>query len=269
MLLREGRATSSGRTASYGPFIQILRQDAGINDGDTESEGWQKLESRVRQLFPGEAEDLLPPLGTLGRLHRPPGAGRKRPLRRRQRDETAPLRRGSAVRPALDRRAADGVGVRGLALGGHVFERTASRMSSPSSSPPLCSSPWPLATSPNRRPHSCLTLVRRDHPQRLVEVPLEPLDEDDTRPAWPRACSARPSSHPICVPWSSGRPMGIRSSSRSSSRCSSMSAQWSGMSRSGSWRATKELHRGGNSRHAPRLDPCPHRSTRGRCAPRC
>ena len=205
MLLREGRATSSGRTASYGPFIQILRQDAGINDGDTESEGWQKLESRVRQLFPGEAEDLLPPLGTLagytGRLAL---------------DESVRYVDANAMKPRLFAAARQYV----LRLTAElptalVFEDwhwadTSSSELLAHVIPLVESAPLLVALAARDEPDSpaarLLDVVRRDHPQRLVEVPLEPLDEEDTA-RWPRACSARPSSRPICVPWSSGRPM--------------------------------------------------------------
>ena len=179
MLLREGRATSSGRTASYGPFIQILRQDAGINDGDTESEGWQKLESRVRQLFPGEAEDLLPPLGTLagytGRLAL---------------DESVRYVDANAMKPRLFAAARQYV----LRLTAElptalVFEDwhwadTSSSELLAHVIPLVESAPLLVALAARDEPDSpaarLLDVVRRDHPQRLVEVPLEPLDEDDT-----------------------------------------------------------------------------------------
>ena len=179
MLLREGRATSSGRTASYGPFIQILRQDAGINDRDTESEGWQKLESRVRQLFPGEAEDLLPPLGTLagytGRLAL---------------DESVRYVDANAMKPRLFAAARQYV----LRLTAElptalVFEDwhwadTSSSELLEHVIPLVESAPLLVALAARDEPDSpaarLLDVVRRDHPQRLVEVPLEPLDEDDT-----------------------------------------------------------------------------------------
>ncbi len=37
MLLREGRATTTGRTTSYAPFLEILRRDAGVADDESEA----------------------------------------------------------------------------------------------------------------------------------------------------------------------------------------------------------------------------------------
>jgi tetratricopeptide (TPR) repeat protein len=179
MLLREGRATSGGQTASYGPFIEILRQDAGINDRDTEIEGWQKLDTRVRQLFPGDAEDLLPPLGTLAGY-----AGRV------ALDESVRYVDANAMKPRLFAAARKYL----LRLTAElptalVFEDwhwadTSSSELLAHLIPLVESAPLLIAVTGRDEPDSpaaqLLELVRRDHPQRLVEVPLEPLGEDDS-----------------------------------------------------------------------------------------
>jgi class 3 adenylate cyclase/tetratricopeptide (TPR) repeat protein len=179
MLLREGRAMSSGRTASYGPFIEILRQDAGINAGDTEIEGWQKLESRVRQLFPSEAEDLLPPIGTLAGY-----AGRV------ALDESVRYVDANAMKPRVFAAARQYV----LRLSAElptalVFEDwhwadTSSSELLAHLIPLVESAPLLLALTARDEPDSpaarLLEVVRRDQPQRLVQVALEPLDEDGT-----------------------------------------------------------------------------------------
>ena len=179
MLLREGRATPSGHTASYGPFIHILRQDAGINDGDTEAEGWQKLEVRLRQLFPNEAEDLLPPLGTLAGF-----TGRV------AHDESVRYVDATAMKPRLFAAARQYV----LRLTAElptalVFEDwhwadTSSSELLAHVIPLVESAPLLVAVASRDEPDSpaarLLDIVRRDHPQRLVEVPLEPLGEEDT-----------------------------------------------------------------------------------------
>jgi class 3 adenylate cyclase/tetratricopeptide (TPR) repeat protein len=179
MLLREGRAISSGRTTSYGPFIEILRQDAGINDRDTETESWRKLESRVRQLFPAEAEDLLPPLGTLAGY-----AGRV------ALDESVRYVDANAMKPRLFAAARKYL----LRLTAElptalVFEDwhwadTSSSELLAHVIPLVESAPLLVAVTGRDEPDSpaaqLLELVRRDHRQRLVEVPLEPLGEDDS-----------------------------------------------------------------------------------------
>ncbi len=63
--LLEGRAIPFGSAISYWPFVEIVRGDAGINEEDGEDESWRKLESRVSELFPADADDVLPYLGSL------------------------------------------------------------------------------------------------------------------------------------------------------------------------------------------------------------
>jgi class 3 adenylate cyclase/tetratricopeptide (TPR) repeat protein len=179
MLLREGRATSGRQTTSYGPFIEILRQDAGINDRDTEAEGWHKLETRVRQLFPGEAEDMLPPLGTLA------GYASRVAL-----DESVRYVDANAMKPRLFAAARKYL----LRLSAElptalVFEDwhwadTSSSELLAHVIPLVDSAPLLIAVTGRDEPDSpaalLLELVRRDHRQRLVEVPLEPLGDDDS-----------------------------------------------------------------------------------------
>jgi class 3 adenylate cyclase/tetratricopeptide (TPR) repeat protein len=179
ILLREGRASASGRTTSYGPFIEILREDAGITDRDTEGEGWQKLESRVRQLFPEEADDLLPPLGTLAGY-----AGHvalDKSVRYVDANAMKP-RLFAAARTYLLRLTAE----LPTAL---VFEDW--HWADTSSSdllvhvlPLIESAPLLVAVTGRDEPDSpvgqLLELLRRDYRERLVEVPLEPLGEDDS-----------------------------------------------------------------------------------------
>ena len=61
----EGRALSFSQTMSYLPFLEIVKDCAGINEDDGEDESWTKLERRVTVLFPGDAADVLPYLATL------------------------------------------------------------------------------------------------------------------------------------------------------------------------------------------------------------
>jgi len=61
----EGRALSITQGISYVPFIEIIRQDAGIAEDDTEDTSWEKFERRLRALFNDETADVLPYLATL------------------------------------------------------------------------------------------------------------------------------------------------------------------------------------------------------------
>ncbi len=63
--LLEGRAIPFGSAISYWPFVEIVRRDAGISEEDGEDESWRKLERRVFGLFPGDADRVLPYLGSL------------------------------------------------------------------------------------------------------------------------------------------------------------------------------------------------------------
>ncbi|MGZ4394085.1 MAG: ATP-binding protein [Gaiellaceae bacterium] len=63
--LLEGRAIPFGSAISYWPFVEIVRHDAGIIEEDGEDESWLKLERRVSELFPEDADKVLPYLGSL------------------------------------------------------------------------------------------------------------------------------------------------------------------------------------------------------------
>jgi class 3 adenylate cyclase/tetratricopeptide (TPR) repeat protein len=56
----EGRAVSIGRTVSYLPFLEMIRADAGIGDGDDEAAVRSKLEARIAALFPSDVPEVLP-----------------------------------------------------------------------------------------------------------------------------------------------------------------------------------------------------------------
>ncbi len=61
----EGRAVSAGRTMSYWPFHEILRQFAGITEQDREPDAWSKMRRGIRELVGHETADMLPYLATL------------------------------------------------------------------------------------------------------------------------------------------------------------------------------------------------------------
>ncbi|MGA2938957.1 MAG: adenylate/guanylate cyclase domain-containing protein [Syntrophobacteraceae bacterium] len=63
--LLEGRAMSMGKNLSFHPVIDLMKQWAGIGEGDSESAGFDKLERTVRAVHPDEANEILPFLGTL------------------------------------------------------------------------------------------------------------------------------------------------------------------------------------------------------------
>ena len=60
-----GRTLSYGRTISYWPFLEILRRDAGIAEGDGALASLARLRARLQALFPRDAEEVLPYLATL------------------------------------------------------------------------------------------------------------------------------------------------------------------------------------------------------------
>ena len=61
----EGRAVSYGRSLSYLPFIEILKNCFDIGDDDGEDESWQKLESGLTGLFAERTPGMLPYLATV------------------------------------------------------------------------------------------------------------------------------------------------------------------------------------------------------------
>ncbi len=63
--LLEGRAISIGRTLSFHPFIDLLKQWAGIAEEDSEDKAFEKLDRTIRAIHPEEAEEILPFVATL------------------------------------------------------------------------------------------------------------------------------------------------------------------------------------------------------------
>jgi tetratricopeptide (TPR) repeat protein len=61
----EGQSLSYGQTISYWPFQEILRSYAGINEEDSDTDAWHKLEGHIRALYPEEMAEILPYLASL------------------------------------------------------------------------------------------------------------------------------------------------------------------------------------------------------------
>lgn len=61
----EGRTLSYGQNISYWPFQEIIRKYAGIKEDDSNTEAWQKLESRIAELFAADTREILPYLASL------------------------------------------------------------------------------------------------------------------------------------------------------------------------------------------------------------
>ncbi|MCK5165073.1 MAG: AAA family ATPase [Desulfobacula sp.] len=59
------RSSSYLQETSYGTFLEILKNYAGIKDSDDDVKGWDKLEEKLMHLFPGEVPETLPYLATL------------------------------------------------------------------------------------------------------------------------------------------------------------------------------------------------------------
>ncbi len=72
ILWLEGRSVSYGRSLSYLPFIEILKDYFGIGDDDTEEDSWHKLERGVTALFAERTPEVLPYLAPLLALRLPP-----------------------------------------------------------------------------------------------------------------------------------------------------------------------------------------------------
>lgn len=65
LLWLEGRAGSFSKALSYWPFLQIMKNCAGITEEDDERDAWEKLKSKVTSLFPGQVAEILPYLASL------------------------------------------------------------------------------------------------------------------------------------------------------------------------------------------------------------
>jgi class 3 adenylate cyclase/tetratricopeptide (TPR) repeat protein len=63
--LLEGRAISIGKNLSFHPIIDLLKQWAGIAEGDSESAAFDKLEKAIRAVHPEETNEILPFVATL------------------------------------------------------------------------------------------------------------------------------------------------------------------------------------------------------------
>ncbi len=61
----EGHTLSYGQKISYWPFQEIIRQYAEISEDDSDLEAWQKLESRITELFAADTGEILPYLARL------------------------------------------------------------------------------------------------------------------------------------------------------------------------------------------------------------
>ncbi|MCY7307442.1 MAG: AAA family ATPase, partial [Rhodoferax sp.] len=71
LLWLEGRAVSFGRSLSYLPFIEILKECFDIADDDREDESWRKLESGLTAMFAERTPEMLPYLATVLALRVP------------------------------------------------------------------------------------------------------------------------------------------------------------------------------------------------------
>lgn len=65
VLLLKGRAISIGKSLSFYPIIDLLRQWAGISNEDTEAKALQKLQDAIRMVGRQESDEILPFVATL------------------------------------------------------------------------------------------------------------------------------------------------------------------------------------------------------------
>ncbi len=63
--LLEGQALSMGRTLSFHPIIDMLKNWAGISEEDQEGAQLAKLDRAVRAVHPDEADEIVPFVGTM------------------------------------------------------------------------------------------------------------------------------------------------------------------------------------------------------------
>ena len=61
----QGDSLSFGRTLSYWSFREVIRRNFAIDECDDEAASWRKVEAGMRSLFPEQADELLPYIGTL------------------------------------------------------------------------------------------------------------------------------------------------------------------------------------------------------------
>ncbi|MDQ7784686.1 MAG: AAA family ATPase [Desulfomonilaceae bacterium] len=63
--LVEGRSVSIGKNLSFHPIIDLLKQWAGIAEGDSDREALDKLENAVAAVHPDEKDEIVPFVATL------------------------------------------------------------------------------------------------------------------------------------------------------------------------------------------------------------
>ncbi len=63
--LLEGQAISMGRTLSFHPIIDLLKNWAGISEEDNEGAQLAKLDRAVRAVHPAEADEIVPFVATM------------------------------------------------------------------------------------------------------------------------------------------------------------------------------------------------------------
>lgn len=61
----EGRCISIGQSISYWPFLDILRSYLNLSDDDDEAVIADKVESKMKQLFPQAVDEVIPFVGNL------------------------------------------------------------------------------------------------------------------------------------------------------------------------------------------------------------
>lgn len=74
----EGHCLSYGTEVIYGPFIQILRNWIGAEDGEAEASVWAKLEAKLGLLPEAQVEEVLPHLARVLALGFDPGSDERR-----------------------------------------------------------------------------------------------------------------------------------------------------------------------------------------------
>jgi class 3 adenylate cyclase/tetratricopeptide (TPR) repeat protein len=61
----QGNTRIDGRSITYWPFREILRQLAGISEDNNEDQAWEKLDRSISELLPKDKADILPYLASL------------------------------------------------------------------------------------------------------------------------------------------------------------------------------------------------------------
>ena len=69
VMVLEGRSLAVGQGLSFHPFVDILKEWAGITQDDAEHDSRNKLAASIDGLFPGEGGEILPFVATLMGIH--------------------------------------------------------------------------------------------------------------------------------------------------------------------------------------------------------